>query len=78
MPGDSDGQMAVLRATFRALVEIKTPGDVVHLPFEWPESEKDAARHDFEPPPITTYLKKNIRQVLKFVRRDIPSEFLVK
>jgi hypothetical protein len=77
MPGDRDGQMAVLRAVFNALEEIEIPGTVVHLPFEGSESPPKKAKRQYEPPPISTYLKNNIRQVPKFVRRDIPPEFKV-
>jgi len=31
-PGDSDTQMAVLRATLKALVEMELPGELRHLP----------------------------------------------
>ena len=69
--------MAVLRSVLMAFQEIDEAGTIVHLPFEWPESAKEAGQDEFEPPPITVYLKKNIRQVMKFIKRDIPPEFLV-
>ncbi len=74
-PGDHQGQMAVVRAVFQALETIDTPGSVEHLPFTWPGSDKRSS--EVHEPPITVYLKKNIRQVLRFVRRDIPPEFRV-
>ena len=58
-PGDSGGQMTVLRATLAALTEIDTPGDVVHLPFRWPEPPKQVKNHPDKPPPITGYLTRN-------------------
>ncbi len=35
-PCDAAGQMAVLEVTLKALETIRTPGQIVHLPFEWP------------------------------------------
>ena len=76
-PGDEATQLAVLRATLDVIEKIETPGEIEHLPFEWPNISTEEAEHDFSPPPITTYLMKNIRQVFKFVKRDIPPEFQV-
>jgi len=73
-PGDRTTQMAVLKATLAAIDMIETPGEIVHLPFEWPKISTQEAEYDFPPPPITTYLKKNNRQVFKFVKRDTPPE----
>ena len=39
-PGDRMGQLAVLRSTLHALAEIREPGSVSHLPFEWPASAR--------------------------------------
>lgn len=75
-PGDREGQLAVIRATLNAILEIYTPGTVVHLPFKWDENPDDETGNRIEPP-ITKYLKKNIRYVLKFVKRDIPPQFQV-
>ena len=68
--GDSQTQMAVLRATLRALEAIKEPGTVVHLPFEWPENLDDGDLD--EPTPIADYLLKHPFQVTKLIRRKIP------
>ncbi len=65
-----------MRAVLAAAIQIDQPGTVIHLPFEWPESIQDATQENFEPP-ITTYLKKHIRQVPRFIRGDIPPEFRV-
>ena len=73
-PGDSQGQMAVLRATLEALVEIDQPGRVHHLPFEWPEKGSKGARatHPPEPPPITKYLMSHPWLYPKLIAGDIP------
>jgi hypothetical protein len=68
--GDCDTQLAVLRTTLKALEEIQTPGEIVHLPFEWPESAE--AGHPETPPPIVGYLKKHPLQVMKLIRRQVP------
>jgi D-proline reductase (dithiol) PrdB len=74
-PGEKEFQLAVLRGVLQAIVEIKTPGEVIHLPFTWTgEKVTDA---DIAPPPISIYLRKHIRQVFWFIRRDIPEEFKV-
>jgi hypothetical protein len=75
MPGDAPGQLAVLRLALQALVEIEQPGGRVDLPFEWPESPKEASAPLEEPPPIFQYLRKHITQVRHFLNREIPEEF---
>lgn len=51
--------MAVLEATLQALESIRTPGETVHLPFEWPESPKEVQNEPLEAPPIARYLVRN-------------------
>jgi D-proline reductase (dithiol) PrdB len=68
--GDAATQLAVLRATLEAVEVIETPGKVVHLPFEWPESVE--SEHPDPPPPIVGYLLKHPLQVVKLIRRQIP------
>ena len=75
MPGDAQGQMAVLRATLQALVELNQPGGRADLPFEWPESPKEASAPLEELPPIYQHLRNHISQVRKFMNRDIPEEY---
>lgn len=77
MPGDAQGQMAVVRLALQALVEIEHPGGVRGLPFEWPESPKEANAPLEELPPIFQYLRKHITKVRNFMNRDIPEEFRV-
>jgi len=71
-PGDSDTQMAVLRALLQALIEIGTPGDIKHLPFEWPESLANNDCGPPKPPPITNYLMKHPLQFKKLLIRGFP------
>lgn len=71
-PGDVDGQTAVLRATFQALVDMDEPGSVVHLPFKWPEPKAKARSHPAQPPPITTYLQRHPWHFPRLLSREIP------
>ena len=71
-PGDTAGQLEVLRAALRALEAIAEPGGVVHLPSEWPSTEK----HTFDPPvapPITQYLLRHPWAVPRFLNRTPPA-----
>ena len=70
-PGDAAGQMAVLEATLQALESIQTPGEVVHLPFEWPEAPKDVRNHPPEDPPIARYLVRNPWFLPKLLARKV-------
>lgn len=51
-PGDVAGQTAVLRATLKAVAEIKRPGEIYHLPFEWQEPPHKIKTPSHPPPPI--------------------------
>lgn len=73
-PGDRQGQLAVLRATLQALVEIEAPGGVRHLPFDWPEHPKQARARSRElaPPPIASHLVRHPWNLPRLMRRDPP------
>jgi D-proline reductase (dithiol) PrdB len=71
LPQDAGRQLAVLRATLRALEEISQPGTVVHLPFEWRPREK-LHTHPSEPPPIVRFLRRHPWYVPKFLNRTPP------
>jgi len=71
-PGDREGQMAVLRATLRALEEAREPAEVVELPFEWPERPGQVHADPAEPPPIAKLLARRPWLVAKFLSGDIP------
>jgi hypothetical protein len=66
-------QLAVLRATFQALAEMQTPGEVRHLDFEWPEPPKQANTHPQEPAPIIKYLQRHPWKLLRLINRDVPT-----
>lgn len=73
-PGDHQGQLAVLRATLQALAKIDTPGYIQHLPFEWPESPKQARSHPAETPPIVKHLQRHPWHLRNLFSRDIPTK----
>lgn len=72
--GDSAGQLAVLLATLKALEEMHTPGEVKHLPFEWPEPPKQARSHPHDAPPIVKYLQRHPWDLRRLFTRDVPTQ----
>jgi hypothetical protein len=72
-PCDAAGQMAVLEATLQALETIQAPGEIVHLPFEWPEAPKEVLRQrQRENPPIARYLARNPWFLPRLLTRNVP------
>ena len=57
--GDVDTQRAVLRAALSVAASANAPGEVVHLPFVWPEDPKETKWHPSEPSPIIALMKKS-------------------
>lgn len=72
-PCDHAGQMAVLEATLQAVESISTPGEIVHLPFEWPESPKEVRSRLPEEPPIAHYLARNPWFLPRLLNRNVPN-----
>ena len=60
--GDVEGQRRVLLETLAFLDEAATPGEVRHLPFEWPEPPKEVKWH---PPEISPIVKQFLEQIKK-------------
>lgn len=56
-PGDREGQLQVIRAALQALSEIQQPGEIKHLPFEWPEDPARVDIHPPEPSPIAKLIR---------------------
>ena len=71
-PGDREGQTAVLRATLKVLEEAREPGEVVELPFEWPERPGQVHTDPPEAPPIARLLARRPWLVARFLSGDIP------
>lgn len=73
MPGDREGQQAVLQGLFDAVVEMKRPGSVTSLPLAWPGTKSETRTHPQVPPPIAGYLKRHPWHLPKLFSRQIPS-----
>jgi len=56
--GDADTQRAVLEASLGVIERAEKPGEVVHLPFVWPEDPKQTKWHPAEPSPIIALINK--------------------
>ena len=67
-PGDSDTQLAVLQGLLEAVVDMRRPGEIKHLPFKWTGKQTHAP----VPPPIASYLKRHPWHLPKLFSRDIP------
>jgi D-proline reductase (dithiol) PrdB len=72
-PGDRDGQVEVLRATLRALVETTWSGSVAHLPFKWPASARRLSARPPKTPPISKYLLRHPWLIPNLFSRDVPA-----
>ncbi len=60
--GDRNGQREVLREALSMLEKAKTPGEVFHLPFIWPEEPK---RADWQPPEMSPLIKFYLEDIKK-------------
>lgn len=56
--GDAERQRAVLRAALGLLETVTTPGEVVHLPFTWPEDPRATKWEPDQPSPIVAMMLK--------------------
>ncbi len=70
LPGDADGQRAVLRASLEAAFAVKEAGGRFDLDFEWP-SEARLPRPR-TPPPIAKAIMKRPWLYLKLLKGEIP------
>jgi hypothetical protein len=70
MPGDREGQLAVLTAVLEAAEEMTVPGSIKHLPFEWTGPEKEVQPPEL--PPIVGYLKWHPWELPRLFSRDVP------
>jgi hypothetical protein len=59
--GDRDGQRRVLLAALAALERTRTPGEVIHLPFTWPEDPKNTKWHPPEMSPLIKFYLDEIK-----------------
>jgi hypothetical protein len=59
---DHEGQRRVLKETLSVLEKAQKPGQVVHLPFTWPEDPKKTNWH---PPEISPLVKSLLDEIKK-------------
>jgi hypothetical protein len=71
-PGDKDTQRAVLLAALEAVEEMKVPGSIKHMPFEWTGTRREALAQPPVPPPIVGHLKWHPWELPKLMARDVP------
>jgi hypothetical protein len=62
---DRDGQRAVLLSALSVLEKAKEPGEIFHLPFNWPEDPRKTNWHPPEMSPIVKILLDEIRKARK-------------
>lgn len=74
-PGDKDGQRAVLLGALEAVEEMKVPGSIKHLPFEWTGTAKEAQAQPAKPPPIARYLMRHPWELPRLFSRDVPRKY---
>ncbi len=60
--GDAQGQREVLKQTLACLEKADHPGQIFHLPFEWPEAPKEVKWH---PPEISPIIKLYLEEIKK-------------
>lgn len=63
---DAAGQRKVLLAALSFLERARTPGEVCHLPFTWPEEPKDTK---WQPPEISPIIKLYLDEIKAFGAR---------
>jgi len=59
--GDRDGQRRVLMAALEIFLKARTPGEVHHLPFTWPENPKETHWHPPEMSPLIKFYLNEIK-----------------
>ena len=70
LPGDADGQRAVLRGALEAATAMIDPGARVDLPFEWPAGARVPGPP--RPPPIASAIKRRPWLLLRLLQGDLP------
>jgi hypothetical protein len=63
---DAAGQRKVLLAALSFLERARTPGEVCHLPFTWPEEPRDTK---WQPPEISPIIKLYLDEIKAFGSR---------
>ena len=63
--GDKEGQRKVLLKALSVFEKAKRPGEVIHLPFTWPEDPKKTDWQPTEMSPLIKFYLEEIRQARK-------------
>ncbi len=63
--GDREGQRKVLLAALSVFEQAKRPGEVIHLPFTWPEDPKKTEWQPPEMSPLIRYYLDEIKMARK-------------
>lgn len=71
-PGDVEGQREVLRDALAVLEQASGPGELVRLPFSWPEPLRRAHGHPPEPPPIARLVARKPWLLGRLLQADFP------
>jgi len=66
--GDRKGQREVLLAALSALERAQRPGEIIHLPFTWPEEPKKV---DWQPPEMSPLIKLYLSELKEARRREV-------
>ena len=66
--GDRKGQREVLLAALSALERARRPGEIIHLPFIWPEEPK---KTDWQPPEMSPMVKVFLAEIKEARRREV-------
>ncbi|MEW6666868.1 MAG: hypothetical protein AB1512_16825 [Thermodesulfobacteriota bacterium] len=74
-PGDRKGQREVLLAVLSALEKARRPGEIIHLPFTWPEEPKKV---DWQPPEMSPMVKVFLTEIKEARRREMEEERMKK
>ncbi len=69
--GDREGQRKVLLEVLSVLEKAKTPGEVWHLPFTWPEEPK---KTDWQPPEMSPLIKFHLEDIKKARQKEAEKE----
>ena len=71
-PGDQEVQRAILSEVLYALIEMKEPGSVAHIPYGLPEDAPWLKSDPPRDPPIVSYLMRHPWHIPNFYSRRVP------
>jgi hypothetical protein len=69
--GDRKGQREVLVAALSALERAQRPGEIIHLPFTWPEEPRKV---DWQPPEMSPLIKLYLSELKEARRREMEED----